>query len=347
MTNIREALSFDDVMLVPKHSYLDSRSNAVLTTKISELEIKIPIIAANMSSVCESTMVNALGDMGGLGIVHRMCSVEDQYEMLKKSYARISGFSFGVGDDWRDRVDHGIRIGNIACLDIAHADCHRVRVLLNDYYKFFGNFPIIIGQIATPKAISSLWDIIPAEYRNTTSFKVSIGGGSMCTTRIKTGFGIPTLQAVMDCSKTITFLNNQYDCKIGLIADGGIKNSGDIIKSLAAGADAVMLGNLLAGTDEAPGDIIKGRDGKKYKIYRGSASFGDKKTRGEQTKHIEGEETLVPYKGSVKKVILDLVDGIRSGFSYGGATNLNQLQSNAEFVRITNAGYTESIPHGI
>lgn len=355
---IREALSYDDVMLVPKHSYLDSRSDADLSTLISGVKLKIPIIAANMSSVCGPEMCTALNKFGGLGILHRMCSVEEQYDMAYQVVRKQCnadrqidpynlGFSFGVGDDWKDRVLHGITYANIACLDIAHADCDRVKIVLKDYYKVFGYFPLIIGQISTPIAIRNLWDCIPSDYRNTTSFKTSIGGGSMCTTRIKTGFGIPTLQSVMDIKETIYFYNNQYHCNIGLIADGGIKNSGDIVKSLAAGADAVMLGNLFAGTDEAPGDVIKGQSGNKYKIYRGSASFGDKKIRGEKTKHIEGEETLVPYKGPVEKVINTLLDGVRSGFSYGGAKNLKELQTNAEFVRITHAGFNESIPHGV
>jgi IMP dehydrogenase len=170
------------------------------------------------------------------------------------------------------------------------------------------------------------------------AFKASIGGGSLCTTRIMTGYGIPTLQAIWD-------INEAHGHAISIIGDGGIKNSGDIVKSLAAGADAVMLGNLLAGTDEAPGNIIKAKD-LLYKVYRGSASFGDKALRGEETRNVEGDEALVPYKGSVKRVIAGLLDGVRSGFSYGGAASIHELQAHAEFVEISAHGFQESLAHG-
>lgn len=160
---------------------------------------------------------------------------------------------------------------------------------------------------------------------------------SLCTTRVMTGCGIPTLQSVMDVQSVV------YDT-MDIIADGGIRNSGDIVKSLAAGANAVMLGSIFAGTKEAPGDVILGPDGKKYKVYRGSASFGDKKTRGEETRNIEGTETLVEYKGSISDIIPDLLDGIRSGFSYlGNQDNTDYIK----FVHITNNGLNESKPHGV
>lgn len=160
---------------------------------------------------------------------------------------------------------------------------------------------------------------------------------SVCTTRIQTGCGVPTLQSVIDVAE-----GNRW-----IIADGGIKNSGDIVKSLAAGADAVMLGSLLAGTDEAPGEVIKGSRGGKYKIYRGAASYGAKKEFFSKAEYVEGEETLVPYKGSVEKIIKKLCEGIRSGFSYCGSHNLKELQNKATFIRISSSGMKESKPHGL
>jgi len=166
---------------------------------------------------------------------------------------------------------------------------------------------------------------------------------SLCTTRIKTGCGIPTFQSIMDISGYMRTVGDP----VGIIADGGIKYSGDVVKCLAAGASAVMVGKLFAGTDESPGSVIKAGDGGLYKIYRGSASYGDKKLRGEETNNIEGEETLVPYSyENVSDIIKDLKDGCRSGFSYCGAYNITELQERAEFTEITNSGYIESTPHG-
>lgn len=338
---LKKAYAFDDVMLVPRLSKLNSRSEVDLSTTVAGIELKIPIIAANMSSVCEDSMVNALGQMGGLGILHRMCSVEEQTAMIQRSLDSTEniGFSIGIGEDWRDRMEAGRKAGgNIACLDIAHGHHVRVIEILDKYFGIYKNFPLIIGQIATPSAVRDILRLhLVQRHLKTIAFKTSIGGGSLCTTRIKTGFGVPTLQAIMDIRAEFPEL-----CIIG---DGGIKESGDIVKSLAAGASAVMLGGLLAGTDEAPGRIIKSDDCL-YKVYRGSASFGDKSMRGEQTRNIEGEETLVPYKGGVQRVVDNLLDGVRSGFSYGGASTIAELQDVIEFIEISVHGYKESLPHG-
>jgi IMP dehydrogenase len=353
---LRKAYSFNDVMLVPRRSSLHSRADADLSTKIAGIELKVPVIAANMSSVCETDMAVAIGEMGGLGIVHRMCTVEEQATMIQTAHTRLLmsvmkntvvkspndyaiGFSIGVGDDWRERIDACRKAGgSIACLDIAHAHHVRVIEILDKYFGIYKNFPLIIGQVATPSAVREILNIHNVrKHIDTIAFKTSIGGGSLCTTRIKTGFGVPTLQAVMD-------IHEEFP-GIGIIADGGIKESGDIVKSLAAGASAVMLGNLLAGTDEAPGKIIKSND-QLFKVYRGSASFGDKALRGEQTRNVEGEETLVPYKGAVQRVVENLLDGVRSGFSYGGAATIKELQDDIEFIEISTHGYQESLPHG-
>jgi IMP dehydrogenase len=293
-----------------------------------------------MSSVCEETMGIAMGELGGLGIIHRMCTVERQREMVRAVHAAGCqvGFSVGVGTDWRDRMEACREFSSIVCLDVAHGHHLRVSRLLAEYFRAYGDYPIVIGQIATAEAAGMFIAEIPEKYHRSVAFKASIGGGSLCTTRIMTGYGIPTLQAIADIHET-------YGHAISIIGDGGIKNSGDIVKSLAAGADAVMLGSLLAGTDEAPGNIIKSKD-LLYKVYRGSASFGDKALRGEETRNVEGEEALVPYKGSVRRVISGLLDGVRSGFSYGGAASIHELQAHAEFVEITAGGFAESQAHG-
>ena len=342
---LKKSYSFDDVMLVPRLSHLKTRADADLSTSIAGVKLKIPIIAANMSSVCEEQMARKLGDLGGLGIIHRMCSVEEQKAMVFNAgcssedwpKTRTVGFSIGIGEDWRERMDACRTAGTIACLDIAHGHHERVIDLLTKYFGIYKHFPLIIGQVSTPSAVRDLLRVVPEKYHGSVAFKTSIGGGSLCTTRIKTGFGVPTLQSIMDIYAEFP--------EIDIIGDGGIKESGDIVKALAAGANAVMIGNLLAGTDEAPGKIIRAHD-QLFKVYRGSASFGDKSLRGEDPRNIEGEETLVPYKGSVERVIDGLLDGIRSGFSYGGAANISELQDGIEFQEITVHGYKESLPHG-
>lgn len=340
---LKKAYSFDDVMLVPRLSHLNTRSEADLSTVVAGIPLGIPIIAANMSSVCEADMAMALGKLGGLGIIHRMCSVEDQAKMVRQASDTQGpdyplGFSIGVGDDWRERMDACRNEADIVCLDIAHAHHSRVIEMLDKYFGIYKNYPIIIGQVGTATAVLDLLRSKHVEkHLPTIAFKTSIGGGSLCTTRIKTGFGVPTLQAIMD-------IHTDFP-EVCIIGDGGIKESGDIVKSLAAGASAVMLGNLLAGTDEAPGKIIKSKD-QLFKVYRGSASFGDKALRGEETRNVEGEETLVPYKGSAGRVVENLLDGVRSGFSYGGAKTINELQDAVQFIEISSHGYQESIAHG-
>lgn len=339
---VKKAYSFDDVLLVPKFSTLNSRAEADLSTTIAGVELKIPIIAANMSSVCGAQMAETLGKLGGLGIVHRMCSVEEQAAMVKTAKGDGSypvGFSIGVGDDWRDRMDACKEHASIVCVDVAHGNHKRVINLLSEYFGSYGGFPIIIGQIANYRAAANIIACVPTEHMATVALKTSIGGGSLCTTRIQTGFGVPTLQAVDDIRSSLTY-------EVAIIADGGIKNSGDIVKSLAAGANAVMLGGLLAGTDEAPGTIIEGKGGSLFKAYRGSASYSDKILRGERARNIEGEDVLVPCRGPVEGVVNGLLDGVRSGFSYGGAHNITELQKKAEWIEVSAAGHRESLPHG-
>jgi IMP dehydrogenase len=256
-----------------------SRSDVDLSTAIAGLKLRIPIVAANMSSVCGAEMATAVGLIGGLGIIHRMCSVDREREMVERAAtggAQVQvGFSIGVGPDWIDRMEACRPHAQIACLDVAHADSNRVVELLETYFSRFKDYPLIIGNIATADAACRLKEVVYRRYHGTIALKVGIGGGSLCTTRIKTGFGMPTLQSVADVREATCGSPD-------LIADGGIASSGDIVKSLVAGANAVMLGSLLAGTEEAPGDLIRGEHGTLMKQYRGSASFSDKQKRAKR-----------------------------------------------------------------
>lgn len=350
--NIPKVLSFDDVLLVPKYSSVYSRQDVdTSVTLSSKIKLKVPIISANMSTVTEYDMCVTMAEMGGMGIIHRMMPSYDAANIVMnftKNYPDSPiGFSFGVSDNWYSQVlavmENMNSVNVIACLDVAHADHKRVSEVLADWYKNerLQKFPLIIGNIATSDSILNLEMNIPYEFRKFVTWKVGIGGGSLCTTRIVTGFGIPTLHSVMDCWK-----NFEHEDHYSFIADGGIKNSGDIVKSLCGGASAVMVGSLLAGTNEAPGNVILDKNNDKYKIYRGSASFGDKKNRGEKTNNIEGTETLVPYKGPARDIIGNLIDGIRSGCSYAGVNDVKDLRYSANFVHITQSGLMESKPHG-
>src|ERR1051325_1322013 len=194
---MRRALSFNDVLLVPRHTTVFSRSDVNLSTRVAGLKLGLPIIAANMSSVCETEMAIALGRIGGLGIIHRMCSIDEEREMVRRASGGDAqfqvGFSIGVGPDWRDRMEACRPYAQIVCLDVAHADSNRVLDLLQSYFEDFRDYPLIIGNIATADAARRLKEAIPERYYRSIALKVGIGGGSLCTTRIKTGFGMPTL----------------------------------------------------------------------------------------------------------------------------------------------------------
>lgn len=345
MANIRKekALSFDDVLLVPKMFDGGTRGSIDISTNVAGLDLDIPIIAANMPSVTEEDMCIRLGNLGGLGILHRMqekksmflmaCNVKRNLQSGKKF-----GGSIGVGKDWEDNSKLLIDAGaDVVCIDVAHGHQSSVLEVANAFKERFGDFPLIVGNLSTFSSVNYFSNIIDRGCFNI-SFKLGVGGGSACSTRIQTGCGVPTLQTVLDCCSA-PFVN--------AIADGGIKNSGDIVKSLAAGAHAVMVGSLLAGTDASPGDPIKSKDGRLYKIYRGNASYGSKKKYFGKAEYIEGVETLVEYKGNLEETVNRLCEGIRSGFSYCGAQNLKDLQKNAEFVEITSSGFKESMPHGL
>lgn len=333
---IREemALSFDDVLLVPRHYPGKSRKDVDLTTHVAGLKLRLPIISANMPGVTGFAMAKVMAEMGGLGIIDRIVDHDfvDFSNWKDENPTLLIGASIGIDINCIGRAQRLIQCGvDLICIDVAHADQKQTYDVVQNFRKKFPSFPLMIGNIAQPEMIENL-------RAPNTAFKVGIGGGSVCTTRIQTGCGMPTLQSVLDCRLP----NKAF---IHIVADGGIKNSGDIVKSLAAGADAVMIGSLLAGTDEAPGQLINA-NGKTYKVYRGSASAGAKAGAGLTSEFIEGAETLVPAKGNAMKVLKSLEDGIRSGMSYCGSMSLQELKLYSEFVRITPAGFRESQPHG-
>jgi len=333
---MQEALTYDDVLLVPQYSDIRSRSEIDLKT----YNFKLPIISSPMDSVTESEMAIAMDKAGGLGVIHRYNNIEEQaYEVSKtKKQSEKVAAAVGISGDYLERSSELIKNGcNVLCLDVAHGHHILMKEALLTLRKNCGNLiTIIAGNVATPQGYMDLsnWgaDIIRA----------NIGGGSICTTRVQTGHGFPGLQTIFDCRH----IKESFNLKAGIIADGGIRNSGDIVKALAAGADFVMIGSLLAGTDETPGAVmINPETQMKYKIYRGMASKeAQKDWKGSYSSH-EGVSSTVPYKGSVRDVLGDLERGIRSGLSYSGVRTIKELQEKAIWIKQTNASQIEGSPH--
>ena len=331
-------LTFDDVLMIPRKSEVRSRKDPGLKTQVTKnISIDIPIVSSNMDTITESGMAIALHKLGGLGILHRFMSIEQQIlevAMVKKAGAKNISASIGVNADFKERAEKLINAGvNIMTIDIAHGHSIQMMETLKWLKDTYSNIEVIAGNLATPEAAR---DLIEA---GADAIKVGIGPGSMCTTRIITGCGVPQLTAIALCTEVAESYN------IPVIADGGIRTSGDIVKALAAGASCVMLGSMLSGTIETPGDIINGR-----KQYRGMASKSAQVSwRGEVPPGMapEGESTTVNVKGPVEVVIHELLGGIRSGMSYVNATTIKEIREKAQFMEMTPNGISESRAHGV
>ena len=474
--SIREGLTFDDVLLVPKFSDIVSRSQTDLTTQLSRnISINIPIISANMDTVTESTMAVTIAREGGIGIIHRFLTIQEEVDeihkvkragsviienpylinpeqtiqdafkimnekqvsgllvtdssskligilterdvlfepvdcsklvkdlMTKDVISAKSGIDFqqakeilknnrieklpltdehnqikglitsqdisnlekypnaskdekgrplvgaavGVKGDFMQRTEALLDAGvDVIVVDIAHGHSENAINTVKNIKKAFPNCELIAGNVATAHGTE---DLIKA---GVDAVKVGVGSGSICITRVITGSGVPQLTAVLDCAN----IGNEHN--VPIISDGGTRTSGDATKALAAGAHSVMIGGILGGTDESPGSTIS-KNGKRFKIYRGMASLGA--SLGRKSKDsgnagltddlndyvAEGVEGMVPYRGSVTDIITQITGGIRSGLSYCGAHNIQQMQKNAEFIKISRAGFAESQPHDV
>lgn len=344
---MRFGFTFDDVLLVPRKSDLQSRAEADIRAKLTNtVELALPFLSANMDAVTEGRMAVAMARAGGIGIIHRFLSIKQQAEEVRKTKQDgpfLVGAAVGVRGDYLARALELVGAGtDVLVVDVAHGhttDALNVVTRLRNIYPGIG---IIAGNVATAAGTR---DLINA---GASAVKIGIGPGSSCTTRIVTGVGVPQLSAIMECAEAAG--------TVPIIADGGIRSSGDVVKALAAGASTVMLGNLLAGTEESPGSLIL-RNGQQYKTYRGMASLWATAQRraldapmedDELTQVIaEGVEALVPYRGKVADVLQQLAGGLRSGMFYCGARTIQELQQNAEFIRITAASIKEGLPHDI
>lgn len=333
--NQKQNLAYDDVLLQPQYSDIKSRTEINISTELGKgITLKLPIFASPMDTISESSMASAMSKCGGAAIIHRYNTIQEQAKQLNKAEApRNVGAAIGITGDYLERaaalVEYGV---GLLCVDVAHGHHIMMKEALFKLRDLFGDdLHIMAGNVATLEGINDLADW------GADSVRCNIGGGSICSTRIQTGHGVPGLQTIFECAKT--------DRDVKIIADGGIKNSGDIVKALAAGADAIMIGSLLAGTTEAPGNLIKDSNGVTWKEYRGMASKeAQMKWRGKYSS-FEGVASKVPYRGSVRHTLEDIERGIRSGFSYSGARNLTELQSKARFIVQTPSGLSESRTH--
>ncbi|MDD2807293.1 MAG: IMP dehydrogenase [Patescibacteria group bacterium] len=345
---MKEALTFDDVLLVPKKSTASPSKVSTAVTLGKNINLQIPILSAAMDTVTESRMAIALAQAGGLGIIHKNNTPEQQAAEVKKvkKLNLLCGASVAVGETAIERAKILAAAGvDAIVIDVAHGHYYKVAETIRQLKKILPkNIIIIGGNVATGQATA---DLIKA---GADVVKVGVGPGSICTTRVIAGIGVPQLTAIMDSVKAA------QKTKTPIIADGGIKYSGDIVKALAAGATAVMIGGLLAGTDEAPGKVISVK-GEKFKTYRGMGSMAameqgskDRYLQGDKQKRevvAEGVVGTVPYKGAVIDVIGQLVGGLKQGLGYCGSLNIAELWRQAEFVKITNAGLKESHPHSL
>ena len=342
------ALSYDDVLLVPKYSKINSRTDISLKTKISpRINLDIPIITTNMSDVTGVEMAIAIAKLGGLGVIPRFLPPElqaNEVEKIKKTNVLV-GAAVGSRNGIVSRAEMLVKAGaDILFLDVAHGHLQKTLDATIKLKSLFGKYvDIVAGNSATFEAAEDLFKA------GADSVKVGVGPGSICTTRIETGSGVPQITAILESVRAAR------KWKKYIIADGGVKTTGDIVKGLAAGASAIMAGSIFAGCDEAPGKLII-KDGKKYKAYNASTSLAEKlnhskynkkEIQSHYTKQIEGVESLVPYKGPVEAIVEKIKANVRSGFSYSGAIDIKSLWKNASFVRITSQGLRESGSHDV
>jgi IMP dehydrogenase len=333
-SQIKKCYSFDDLLLVPKFSEIRHRNSDHIDTSVDlgkGIHLDVPFVSANMKHVTEFAMAAAIAELGGLALLHRF----DKLETLKKRWLLLKnknsnvGVSLGLEDlnvaSWYLEND-----AKILCVDVAHADAQHVHEFVSKVRKLSDEFLLIVGNIVTKTAAARLANL------GTDVVKVGIGNGSSCTTRTVTGCGMPQMSALMDVTN-----NNVSSIGVKVISDGGIQKSGDVVKALCF-ADLVMIGNMFASAEEAPGQLFYEQVSvdlnimtmKPYKQYHGSSTF--------RNNNVEGHKGKVPFVGPIKNIVQDLTEGLMSGMSYQNARNLKQLKNNPEFVEITSSGFVES-----
>jgi len=328
------AITFDDVLLVPAYNHYESRRmvSTAMSDKTGKLTLDLPVMTSNMDTITESPMANFIGGKGGIGVLHRFLTIDDNISEFKKCQFQTF-VSIGCTKAELERAEALRDAGaNLFCIDVAHAHAKYVGHTIKELRALLPDCCIMAGNVATYAGADFLAscgaDII----------KAGIGGGSVCSTRIKTGYGIPMLTCIQDCARADR----------SIVADGGIRAPGDIVKALAFGADFVMLGGMLAGTAPTPGKVITRPDGKRVKEYRGMASREaqeDFMGTMHEWKTAEGVSTEVPYREDADAIIADIVGGLRSGLTYAGASTIKEMQRKLDYVLCSQASKIESMPH--
>ena len=349
MVPIKEALTFDDVTLVPKYSEILPSEVDTSIKLTNNLKLRIPLLSSAMDTVTESKMAIAIAKAGGLGVIHRNLDIKTQISEIKKVKIKklLVGAAVGAGPSEFKRADAILKENiDMIVVDTAHGHTKKVSEIIKFIKKRKNKkTALCAGNIATPEAAKFLLKL------GVDIIKVGIGPGSICTTRLVAGIGVPQLSAIL------TVRNGVKNKNAKIISDGGIKYSGDLAKAFAAGADAVMVGSLFAGTDETPGKLIR-RGGKLFKSFRGMGSVGamnkgsaDRYFQSKQkdiSKYVpEGVEGFAKYKGKVEKIIFKLIGGLKSSMGYLGSKQIKYLRNKPQFVKITKAGFYESMVHNV
>jgi len=329
-----QAITFDDVLLVPAYNHHESRRlvETSVTDRIGKLTLELPVISSNMDTITESKMANFMASKGGMGALHRFMSIEENIAEFKRCDGKVF-VSVGCNDAELERAEALQDAGaEYFCIDVAHAHAKYVGTMLKKLRAVLSNGCIMAGNVATYAGADYLAscgaDII----------KAGIGGGSVCSTRIKTGFGVPMLTCIQDCAR----------CDRSIVADGGLRTPGDMVKALAFGADFIMIGGMLAGTGPTPGEVITKESGDKIKQYRGMASREaqqDFMGGMHEWKTAEGVATEVAYRDNQDAIMADIIGGIRSGLTYAGAETVKELQRKLDYMVVSQASRIESLPH--
>ena len=334
-----DAITYDDVLLVPSYNHWESRKivDTSIVDRTGKLHLQFPVMTSNMDTITETAMADFIGDKGGIGVIHRFMSIQENIDIFKAcAHKAFVSIGCSTGDIERAEAlrDSG---ADLFCIDVAHAHARYVGKTLKKVRSLLGKDACIMaGNVATYAGADYLASL------SADIIKVGIGGGAVCTTRIKTGFGVPNLTAIRQSARVDR----------SIVADGGIRTPGDIVKALAFGADFVMIGSMLAGTRPTPGPVIKRKNKRGEEVlvksYRGMASSevqDDYHGGMAEWKTAEGVSVDVPYAESEEVIIADIIGGLRSGLTYGGAATIRELQRKLDFIRITPAGRHESMPH--
>ena len=333
------AITFDDVLLVPAYNHWESRRvvDISMSDRSGKLKLDLPLMSSNMDTITGVEMADFMGDNRGIGVLHRFMSIDENVTMWKA--CRHDTFvSVGCSKEELERTEALHDAGaTLFCIDVAHAHAKYVGRTLKNVREILGRDSCLMaGNVATYAGADYLASC------NADLIKVGIGGGSVCTTRIKTGFGVPNLTAIRECAKVDR----------SIVADGGMRSPGDLVKALAFGADFLMVGSMLAGTRPTPGEVCVRTDPQgtevQYNAYRGMASSevqDDYHGGMAEWKTAEGVRVEVPYREDEERIIADIIGGLRSGLTYGGASTIQELQRKLDYVIVTPAGRTESLPH--